>query len=93
MRDCPLCNLFCCCGDQNTRVKLLTISLFSFFSKHLYKATSRKTVLIPIQAGNALQPIELGRDWHYLLYRQPWSWKLMPNLPENPGSGWAQDLG
>lgn len=92
MRDCPLCNLFCCCGDQNTRVKLFTISLF-FFSTHLYKATSRKKVLIPIQAGNALQPIELGRDWHYLLYRQPWSWKLMPNLPENPGSGWAQDLG
>lgn len=65
-----LCNLFCCCGDQNTSVKLLTVSLFYFFTQCIYKATSRKKILIPIQA---LKPLELGRDWHYLLHRQSWS--------------------
>lgn len=72
------CNSFCCCGNRRTSMKLLALSLFYFLTQHLHKT------------GTLLKHVEHGRDWHYLFYTQSWSLKLMPNLPQNPGStfGW-----
>lgn len=74
-------------------MKLLAVSLFYFLTQHLYKTTRKKINYLCftlIRAGSALKHIDLGRDWHYLFCTQTWSWKLMPNLPENPGSSFGR---